>query len=1009
MVARTAVHFQDVQEKYAPYETLLELTTAEGLNDTSLAASFPLHTATPSASSSRLDEISEDTEDGGAAVQTTHLSQNTSRSYFNPQRHRAERRLEPSPPPATSLRNHTSPKASPVSSPLPSPQKTSISQYLVRDDSGQRSITSLISPSIASSTQYATSEESAQDAQSTASTVETPKATTPTSPVFKPLLVAPAEQPTPPSIPERSSERSSRLTEVRIPTGLPDRPVTERAVTSPPLSETSALSDRPKYEDDPYDFSRFDKPKVKLGPRPVAPGDKAKRPTTASISSIPASFRSIAKKLEPSRPTSQSPSTAAALTPAQMRGLPAPPPIPDVPEYNPRPLSRGSIKSLPSHKSTSMTPDKIRLMKAVELRKKQLRKSNPTPDSFVPPPDEEVPAVPKLPSQSPIEDKAPERPLQVRNVLRDEQQGLPNKADSGISMGYEQNDNREEAKTSETRYTELGQKELVLSSNQHSPRVDTPRITSSHFREPAPESRSAADISGKEYSTGMQTSRNPGTLKALTSGQTTDGVESQYAPTEDTTSVPRIIMADGSRPISAIVKQASAQDSSPVEPDVDRASADEDMSENGELEPPEKNIRRQNSDIAKRRRGFVEPLHLDDNDDFMSDDDFMEELQSATFQEAKPIMVARSPVPHYVPRRPSATSAVSDLSVNSVRAINIGNRASEMPLDFTEAQDRLTPEPTSASRGHSRSASTPPAERSDPISSFRRNVSNGITKRIQAFAERSSIEDSRHESPPTQEVSPNDYGVKDQRELSRSPQPTHTRAGSLRAVSKFSLRGIAANRAPQVESAATWNVQQNPATNVDSVSVSARIIRPNPVDQPESSTETEAELQPSQLVISHKRGTPSQTGVPRLHRIDTNPKPEAYRPSNTTRSSAEGTQPNLLRSPLSPNVDDFPPPPSYRIQASNTAPPNDENMAPKETTRTSRFFKRMSYIGGSKRRSNGPQPVANSSSPVSERTSSTANYASLSGSKDKLELPPALVVGDLNIQFPDSLVSPALV
>jgi len=45
--ARTAVHFQDVIERFSPHDTLLDIATAEALNDTSLAASFPLHTASP--------------------------------------------------------------------------------------------------------------------------------------------------------------------------------------------------------------------------------------------------------------------------------------------------------------------------------------------------------------------------------------------------------------------------------------------------------------------------------------------------------------------------------------------------------------------------------------------------------------------------------------------------------------------------------------------------------------------------------------------------------------------------------------------------------------------------------------------------------------------------------------------------------------------------------------------------------------------------------------------------
>ncbi|KAG9616153.1 hypothetical protein KCU64_g23369, partial [Aureobasidium melanogenum] len=51
--ARTAVHLREVQDSWAPYETMLEIETADGLNDTALAAAFPLHTASPALSSNQ--------------------------------------------------------------------------------------------------------------------------------------------------------------------------------------------------------------------------------------------------------------------------------------------------------------------------------------------------------------------------------------------------------------------------------------------------------------------------------------------------------------------------------------------------------------------------------------------------------------------------------------------------------------------------------------------------------------------------------------------------------------------------------------------------------------------------------------------------------------------------------------------------------------------------------------------------------------------------------------------
>ena len=1025
-LARTAVHFQDVQEKYTPYETLIEISTAEGLNDTSLAASFPLHTATPSASSSRLNEISEDAEDGGQ----TPLSQHTISSYFRSQRHRPGRRSGQSPPPSKQVRSETPPLASPVSSPLSSPKKTSVSQFLVREDSGQRSITSLMSPSLASTTEYTDSEASSKETQPTENIPDTPDAITPTLTSFKPLPDAPTELPKSQSHLDMSPPRTSRNTEVRIPTGMPERPITDRSVTSSAPSETPSVSERYKYDDDPYDFSKFDiKPKVKLGPRPVAATEKSKRPSTASISSVPAGLRSMTKKQEQPRPKSQGP--LPGLVPPVL----PPPPIPDVPEYNPRPLSRGSVKSLPSHKSTAMTPDKIRLMKAVELRKKQLRKSNPQPDTFVLPPDEEVPAVPKVTQQPPGREveRVTQKPAQVDTVLQEEQQALAKKPDSGIAMEYQHTDkpanddvnNETQAEHPNVSVAEPSQpqeKETDRSRDRQSPITDNSHVSSSqNLPQPQEESAPVADVREEEDTSSEPLRREAAVVEMPQLEQITGPAVTSTSAPDEAVDVPKIVMADGSRPISASIKQAHTEESSPAESDAEFKSADESASSNDELEPPEKNIRRQPSDIAKRRRGYVEPLRLDGDEDFMSDDEFMEELQSATFQQAKPMTVAKSPVPHYVPRRPSATSAISDFSVSTPRE----ERAFETPLDFAGAQDMLIPEPATDSRGHSRSASTPPGERSDPMSSLRRDISSGISKRIQALADRSSQEYSRSGSPIgtplSQETSPSGPSVKDQRDTAKSPPPNHARASSFRVPmsrhsSKMSMSqtSLAASAAPQPEPTTAWNSQHIASQGLNSVSVTARIVRPNPIEQTDSATETEGELQPSQLVISHKRGTPSQPTVPKLHRLDTNPNSEPLSRESTT---SRGDSPTMtrnpadqfrtlhsannsrqIRSPLSPTADDFPPPPINRTLASYQATGNDENAAPKEGTRTSRFFKRMSNFGG-KRRSGGLQSVANSSSPVSERN------ASLPGSKDKPELPPALVVGDLNIQFPDSLVS----
>ncbi|KAF2148276.1 hypothetical protein K461DRAFT_59947 [Myriangium duriaei CBS 260.36] len=59
--ARTTVHFQGVVEKFSPHDALLDISNAEGLSDTALAATFPLHAGSTVANN--LDEIAEDGEE----------------------------------------------------------------------------------------------------------------------------------------------------------------------------------------------------------------------------------------------------------------------------------------------------------------------------------------------------------------------------------------------------------------------------------------------------------------------------------------------------------------------------------------------------------------------------------------------------------------------------------------------------------------------------------------------------------------------------------------------------------------------------------------------------------------------------------------------------------------------------------------------------------------------------------------------------------------------------------
>lgn len=1028
LLARTAVHFQDVLEKFAPYDALLEISNAEGLNDTSLAASFPLRTATPSGSSSRLDEITEDGEDSGSsrAIPSPVPSARTpTGSYFSSQRHRMEKRMEQRmlsdrsvlagqavDPPKAAAR-----PTSPLSSSSPSPIKTSVSQFLVRSDSGKPSITSLGSESVASTADYAPSEESTKETRSSMSTAEASKAeaSKAKASTLQPLRPAPAAPPSEPSssdIPVTASR--GNVIEPTQPVVTPRASAEKEAI--PTRQNTSETTN---YEKDLFDFL---KPKPKLAPRPVTATERAKRPAVASVSSMPATYRQSMRKQEQPR---QAPPVLAP-SPLMNKPLPTPPPIPETPDYNPRPLSRGSVKSMPSHKSTAMTPDKLRLMKAVELRRKQQRKSNPIPAGFVPPPDEEAPPVPQVPEQQPAPEEPPVAPTKepepepapapaspeviAKRKMNDET--FTYKADSGIEMDYEKRYiQKEKAIANESPIEEPEQhmpevverstKVASISTPPQTPKLDMPGSflhsdSSDHEEEPILDPKLHL---GEQPDEAMPET-TPDELVTPTTAESVSIVPSGDKPQL----VPAIVMADGSRPITPSRQPIQENDSRSVDSDINDKSGDESVSSQGLATAWEMSPKRNNTDLARRRQGYVEPLQVDSESDVSEDeDDFVDELQHAQVAEVKHVMVSKSsPVQEFLPtiRRPSATSGLSE----GVAVPRQGAISPSSPISVVTAVNvnDLRKSPPETYR-----PTAPTLESSEQAAGPKRNVSSEISKRIQALAGTSSKENSPPVNNSSRPITPDSASI-----LSSMRNTTHIRNRSLNALSKYSSRtnSTQSNAPTNPVQQPTYSVQHDPSTNRDSVSVTARIVRPRPSEDLDTFDSNDASFQQSQITINHKRGTPSQSSVPQLQRIDTRPESLASRQDSITplsstsptlaRSSKESTsilQPaSLSRAATSPITDDASLAPSSPPIGST----DDSSVAPKESgSRTSRFFKRMSHIGG--KRKSGMHQLA-------DGTTLAAAVAN-APSKEKVNVQsvvlPAVTVGDLNIQFPDSLVS----
>ncbi|KXS95408.1 hypothetical protein AC578_6772 [Pseudocercospora eumusae] len=1002
--ARTAVHFQDVLEKYSPYETVLEISSADALNDTSLAASFQLHTASPSPSSSRLDEIQEDEDDGPAersatasSAPVTGAQRYSSRTRMSKRTERADRSMASLPhgksPLAMSPRS--TPPDSPATCPAPKMPGTENTETLP-------TATALILPPESVNENIAP--ESASDLGE-----ETPAGEEAPAPDVPPKTLKDLPEPEAPSVPPKT------------PKDLPDLPAESLAVQVRKASASSIdQASMPEYksalrsqsmDEEPYDFSKYDalfKPKVKLGPRPVHSPEKVKRPAVARVSAMPANFRPTVKKQEPTRPKSQGQtiSRAAAVALPELN-MPALPPIPATPEYKPRPISRASIKSAPSHKSSGMTPDKkVRLMKAIELRKKQLHKSQEQTSAVTL--DVDLSEVPQLPQRSPLRERKNSSPPemegrahadQVMPLARvpeaeaeqeqlntdDKSQHQSSKADSGISLRYG---------TPDTQHTDTIEEESIetASEEKHTAAMDAPAAAV----HPA-----ARPLTTGPPSQSMEPDQTADTMSTASLTSTEKPGPSEHG-SDETAVLPIIQTEVGARPLAsdgaALVQRSESE--------VTIGQSASDKSEKS-LEEPPSSPKRQNSDLAKRRRGLVEPLHIETSsgnpDDFGSDDDeLLEELHSATLHEAKPISMARSPVATAFPggRRPSADT------VASVRSVQIA-RASTLPIERTsETPDRLSPD--SSKPPFAGSSPTPPP---DAMAGFTRSVSSGISKRIQALNELSA----RDSNAPsfnwqsrslTPDISPNGlspHELQDRKSSRRTP--TAPRPSSYRRQSRNSANQTPV-ATPGAEQAPVWDVQHDPVTNRSSVTVTARITRATNTDTTE---EDQVQLQKSEVLINHQRQRGPILAPIRTEALSNGPTPTLSPVHSTNSSDVHSLNSSRFgkhQGSGSPGLDDFPPPPSSRVLSTNSLTPTDENNVPKEGSRTSRFFKRMSTLGGPKKK-NSSHPMASSTSLVSNEATSPLRTPPIqreSVATEKSDTPPAVVVGDLNVQLPDSLL-----
>ena len=457
----------------------------------------------------------------------------------------------------------------------------------------------------------------------------------------------------------------------------------------------------------------------------------------------------------------------------------------------------------------------------------------------------------------------------------------------------------------------------------------------------------------------------------------------------------------------------------------------------------------------RERRGNLEPMQVDlsptsSEADSFSDDSLMEELQSAKVQEAKPISVSKSPINPFFPRRPSATSVQS-----------AGKRSASATETNGRHKNPTSNSPASNTVGNGvRSFSASPKVKHEQTAVPKKvNVSSGISQRIKALTQlsgrssppppvpsisrspkaESSLVSQRmssfrsNSSKPivaTPNTEPTPKAVKRSSKISftsRPSSPPNTAPASTPAKRSLFSRDMNASKlfsrevnsskifSREADSSKIFSREANSSkislsnlsigkNKSESLSVTARIVRDSrpsnrgmqPPPLPTRLNSSHLELHKSQLTIEHQSDENRAVTVPAIPTIPieaSSPTKASSRPRSfqgaVPRSSSESSWRQFRRRQSDAKAT---PPPSSSKSISNSSFDDEERVEEKRASRTSRLFKRMSSTisGTSRKGMTVLSPVVREEEQEALESTARASHA---------------LLGDLNVQFPDTLVS----
>ncbi|KKK17733.1 hypothetical protein ARAM_001356 [Aspergillus rambellii] len=910
--ARTTVQFQSILDKFSPHDTVFSLARPSDLTESALSSACLLHTAsgsiTPSSSSlrrRRLMEIAEDAEETPAS-------------------------------------------------------KDAVPTQTPTQDIRQRSISQLSEATF----------------------------------VPPPSLISDVPEPShgdlpPPTSPETAHTNSHAPS---IPGDIAsERPDSSRnfgdeSSYAPSEPRKSTQSARPSLRD--LEHAAGSKPKVKLGPRPSVDGSG--RPRTAGnisrnaeqrpVASLPAGVRSSSFRKSnpgPTRPRSQ----GNPVTNPSSRSVPPVPPLLVPPLSMPiaRPQLSPGAKSLSALSSSGTSHEKERLMKALQMRKSQMQKRaqeekpqtshDPNDDKenigqigeMVKPRSERLSSISEY-SKGPLSETQSLASSESLPVLEPVEMEIASVEPAVDTAMPHQNG-------------EIPTKSMAPSSMVPEPSVEDKKLEKVPITETLPEPETGPVQDGMVVSVGGKMKCGTGSPSAVLDVPLDDNRNPLTPPEEEIVVTPpqveNSLVPEETKILEAPAEPTEAIDPQSIPSPKSSASGPNSItdpiaipvSHAGQAPTPEILSVEQVSATTRRdkRKPALEPIQVptpeySDDDNLLSDDSFMEELKSATVEEAKPISVGKSPLsPGY-----SNTSGYAYIIRRQIRfePVYSNNRTPTGPV----------------------------------LVAKKINVSSGISKRIKALEKFSNSRDASP-TPPQTVATPSASSF----ETLRKRASISLGAGNAEVPSLSRHPSYAPE--PFSRASSLKRPDSQPGTSAaratNAVSVTARIVRDQNANRGDSNTDsTESRmlnLQASPLTVEH-----GPSDVPQSLPAESTPNKSEKRSMSTSSAGSIPPLPAMIpRSESGLSVSSasrndgiaFPRSPS-EVSASS---PEE-----KKESRASRILRRMSSITSSSRKG-----TASSRSPAVKEEE---NLPSVDESKNTAELPEAVDIGEVNVQFPDTLL-----